>query len=73
MKKVIFSIVEELEKKLLNFAQHYEFELSGIKINDIKYHKVKFKNITKNNSNSINSLMLLLPKKLNSELEKGDP
>ena len=44
-----------------------------IKINDIKYHKVKFKNITKNNSNSINSLMLLLPKKLNSELEKGDP
>jgi len=27
---------EELEKKLLNFAHHYEFELSGIKINDIK-------------------------------------
>tara|TARA_X000001036_G_scaffold322957_1_gene301391 strand:- start:2952 stop:3803 length:852 start_codon:yes stop_codon:yes gene_type:complete len=27
---------EELEKKLLNFAHHYEFEESGLKINDIK-------------------------------------
>ena len=27
---------EELEKKLLNFAHHYEFEVSGLKINDIK-------------------------------------
>ena len=25
-----------LEKKLLNFAHHYEFEESGLKINDIK-------------------------------------
>ena len=27
---------EELEKKLLNFAHHYEFEESGLKIKDIK-------------------------------------
>ena len=27
---------EELEKKLLNFAHHYEYEKSGIKINDLK-------------------------------------
>ena len=27
---------EELQRKLLNFAHHYEFELSGIKLNDIK-------------------------------------
>ncbi len=27
---------EELEKKLLNFAHHYEFELSGLKLEDIK-------------------------------------
>jgi len=27
---------EELEKKLLNFAHHYEFEESGLKINNIK-------------------------------------
>ena len=28
--------LEELEKKLLNFAHHYEFEQSGLKTNDIK-------------------------------------
>ena len=27
---------EDLEKKLLNFAHHYEFEKSGLKINDLK-------------------------------------
>jgi Glycosyltransferase family 17. len=27
---------EELEKKLLNFAHHYEFEESGLKISDLK-------------------------------------
>ena len=27
---------EDLEKKLLNFAHHYEFEQSGLRINDIK-------------------------------------
>ncbi len=27
---------EELEKKLLNFAHHYEYEDSGLKINDLK-------------------------------------
>ena len=27
---------EELEKKLLNFAHHYEYEKSGIKINDLR-------------------------------------
>ena len=27
---------EELEKKLLNFAHHYEYERSGIKINDLR-------------------------------------
>ncbi len=27
---------EELEKKLLNFAHHYEFEQSGLNLNDIK-------------------------------------
>ena len=27
---------EDLEKKLLNFAHHYEFEKSGLKVNDIK-------------------------------------
>ena len=27
---------EELEKKLLNFAHHYDFEKSGLKIDDIK-------------------------------------
>jgi beta-1,4-mannosyl-glycoprotein beta-1,4-N-acetylglucosaminyltransferase len=27
---------EELEKKLLNFAHHYEYEVSGLKIDDIK-------------------------------------
>ncbi len=27
---------EELEKKLLNFAHHYEFEASGLKIDDLK-------------------------------------
>ncbi len=27
---------EDLEKKLLNFAHHYEFEQSGLKFNDIK-------------------------------------
>ena len=27
---------EELEKKLLNFAHHYEFEESGLKLRDIK-------------------------------------
>ena len=29
-------IPEKLEKKLLNFAHHYEFEKSGLKINNIK-------------------------------------
>ena len=27
---------EDLEKKLLNFAHHYEFEESGLKLGDIK-------------------------------------
>tara|TARA_A100001388_G_C28542635_1_gene390992 strand:- start:267 stop:596 length:330 start_codon:yes stop_codon:yes gene_type:complete len=27
---------QDLEKKLLNFAHHYEFEQSGLKIEDIK-------------------------------------
>jgi len=27
---------EDLEKKLLNFAHHYEFEASGLKLDDIK-------------------------------------
>ena len=27
---------EELEQKLLNFAHHYEFEESGLKIHDLK-------------------------------------
>ena len=27
---------QDLEKKLLNFAHHYEFEESGLKLNDIK-------------------------------------
>ena len=27
---------EELEKKLLNFAHHYEYEVSGLKLDDIK-------------------------------------
>ena len=27
---------EDLEKKLLNFAHHYEFEESGLKIDDLK-------------------------------------
>ena len=27
---------EDLEKKLLNFAHHYEFEQSGLKITDLK-------------------------------------
>ena len=27
---------EELEKKLLNFAHHYEFEESGLKVEDLK-------------------------------------
>ena len=27
---------EELEKKLTNFAHHYEFEESGLKLNDLK-------------------------------------
>ena len=27
---------ENIQKKLLNFAHHYEFELSGLKLNDIK-------------------------------------
>ena len=27
---------EELQKKLLNFAHHYEFEESGLKIDDLK-------------------------------------
>ena len=27
---------EDLEKKLLNFAHHYEYEDSGLKINDLK-------------------------------------
>jgi len=27
---------EELEKKLLNFAHHYEFEESGLKVNDLR-------------------------------------
>ncbi len=27
---------QDLEKKLLNFAHHYEFEVSGLKLNDIK-------------------------------------
>jgi len=27
---------EDLEKKLLNFAHHYEFEESGLKIHDLK-------------------------------------
>ena len=27
---------EELEKKLLNFAHHYEFEESGLQIDDLK-------------------------------------
>ena len=29
-------LTEELEKELLNFAHHYEFEESGLKINDLK-------------------------------------
>ena len=32
----VFKNSEELEKKLLNFAHHYEFEESGLKIQDLK-------------------------------------
>ena len=32
----MFEKPEELEKKLLNFAHHYEFEQSGLNLNDIK-------------------------------------
>ena len=28
--------LKELQKKLLNFAHHYEFEESGLKINDLR-------------------------------------
>ena len=27
---------EEIEKKLLNYTHHYEFELSGLNLNDLK-------------------------------------
>ena len=33
---LIFTHVQALEKKLLNFAHHYEFEQSGLKIKDIR-------------------------------------
>jgi len=28
--------IEEIEKKLLNYTHHYEFELSGLKLKDLK-------------------------------------
>ena len=33
---LLVKTAEELEKKLLNFAHHYEYEESGLKINDLK-------------------------------------
>ena len=36
---------EEIQKKLLNFAHHYEFEESGLKIEDIKKIIIKEKRV----------------------------
>ena len=35
-KKKQLLLKEDLEKKLLNFAHHYEFEKSGLKTNDLQ-------------------------------------
>ena len=33
---LVLRTAEELEKKLLNFAHHYEYEESGLKIDNLK-------------------------------------
>ena len=48
---------EQLEKKLLNYAHHYEFEVSGLKINDIKCRKNNPYNHSRYGSFSIHSLI----------------
>ena len=72
---------KELEKKLLNFAHHYEFEESGLKINDIKKlidekrvmydHNVDQKGYKWSGKASLQKISNeLLPSYLNSNLAK---
>jgi beta-1,4-mannosyl-glycoprotein beta-1,4-N-acetylglucosaminyltransferase len=72
---------EELEKKLLNFAHHYEFEESGLKINDLKKlikekrvmydHKVDQKGYKWSGKSILKNIeMNLLPEHVYSNLNK---
>ena len=72
---------EELEKKLLNFAHHYEFEKSGLKLNDIKKliiekrvmydHTVDQKSYKWSGKSILKNLdVSLLPKHVSSNLNK---
>ncbi|MDC3127812.1 hypothetical protein OA498_04045 [Candidatus Pelagibacter bacterium] len=72
---------EELEKKLLNFAHHYEFEASGLKINDLKKivsekrviydHNVDSKSYKWSGTVKLKKVdNNLLPKYISSNLEK---
>ena len=72
---------EDLEKKLLNFAHHYEFEQSGLKINDIKKlieekrvmydHNVDQKGYKWSGKSILQKINLnLLPKYISSNVEK---
>ena len=74
---------EELEKKLLNFAHHYEFETSGLKINDIEKminekrviydHNVDQKSYKWSGKSKLKKIDKdLLPEYVNLNLEKFD-
>ena len=72
---------EELEKKLLNFAHHYEFEESGLKINDLRKlisekrvmydHKVDQKSFKWSGKSILKKMdVKFLPDYISSNLEK---
>ena len=72
---------QELEKKLLNFAHHYEFEKSGLDINDIKKfmeerrviyeHNIDQKSFKWSGKSKLKKIDLnLLPKHISSNLIK---
>ncbi len=74
---------KELEKKLLNFAHHYEFETSGLKINDIEKmikekrviydHNVDQKSYKWSGKSKLKKIDKdLLPEYVNLNLEKFD-
>ena len=76
---LVLKLLKELEKKLLNYAHHYEFQVSGLKIDDIKkfisekriiYDYMVDQKEFKWSGRKIKKLKFKLPKYVSNNLDK---